>query len=172
MKLGDNCDVRKAIWSLSVASLRTQFAVSVSCEIGLYREDLYRTFSPTLVVLKIWVFCCLSAAWPFIFTLRKVHWKYFVSFKIWRRTRMEKIGLTYRLRNKEVSHRVKDERNIIHTARQAMYCNVKLRRFRLSIVSAERVFVDLICQACNTHALYYIVICGLPGCTIFYHIVL
>ena len=73
MKMVDNCDVMKDVWSLSVGSLITHFAVSLSCEDGLYREDLFRTFSPSLVVLKFCVLCCLSAAWPFIFTLRKVH---------------------------------------------------------------------------------------------------
>jgi hypothetical protein len=43
-------------------------------------------------------------------TLRKVHHKYFESFKMWCWRRMEKISLTNRVRN-----RVKEERNILHT---------------------------------------------------------
>jgi hypothetical protein len=34
----------------------------------------------------------------------------------WRR--MEKIGLTDRVRNEEVLHRVKEERNIVHTIKR------------------------------------------------------
>ena len=40
-------------------------------------------------------------------TLRKVDRKYLKSFKMWCQRRMEKISLTYRVRNEEVLHRVK-----------------------------------------------------------------
>jgi len=46
-----------------------------------------------------------------IWTLRKVVWKYLGSFEMCRR-RMEKIGLTDRVRNDEVLHMVKKE-NIV-----------------------------------------------------------
>jgi hypothetical protein len=40
-----------------------------------------------------------------------------------------------------------------------------------SIKQPECVFVAFSCPTCNAHALYYIVICGLPCCTIFFHII-
>jgi hypothetical protein len=54
---------------------------------------------------------CGAETW----TLRKVDRKYLESFEMrcWRR--MEKIGWTDRVRNEEVLHRVKEERNIVHT---------------------------------------------------------
>jgi hypothetical protein len=45
----------------------------------------------------------------------KVHQKYLESFKIWYCRRVEKISLTYRVRNEEVVHRVKKARNILNT---------------------------------------------------------
>ena len=51
-------------------------------------------------------------------TLRKVDQKYLESFEIWCWRRMEKIGWTDRVRNEEVLHRVKEERNILHTAKR------------------------------------------------------
>jgi hypothetical protein len=46
-------------------------------------------------------------------TLRKVVQKYLESFEMWCWRRMEKISWTER--NEEVLHRVKEERNIVHT---------------------------------------------------------
>jgi hypothetical protein len=40
--------------------------------------------------------------------------KYLESFEMWWWRRMEKISLTDRVRNEEVLHRVKEERNILH----------------------------------------------------------
>ena len=51
-------------------------------------------------------------------TLRKVDQKYLESFEIWCWRRMEKIGWTDRVRNEEVLHRVKEERNILHTVKR------------------------------------------------------
>jgi hypothetical protein len=48
-------------------------------------------------------------------TLLKVEQKYLESFEMWCWRRMEKISWTDRVRNEEVSHRVKEERNIVHT---------------------------------------------------------
>jgi hypothetical protein len=50
-----------------------------------------------------------------MWTLRKVDLMYLVSFETWCWRRMEKISLTDRVRNEEVLHRVKEERNILHT---------------------------------------------------------
>jgi hypothetical protein len=50
--------------------------------------------------------------------LRKVDQKYLESFEMrcWRR--MEKISWTNRVRNEEILHRVKEERNILHTIKR------------------------------------------------------
>jgi hypothetical protein len=47
-------------------------------------------------------------------TLRKVDRKYLESIEMWYLRRMEKISWTDRMRNEEVLHKVKKERNIIH----------------------------------------------------------
>jgi hypothetical protein len=51
-------------------------------------------------------------------TLLKVDQKYLESFEMWCWRRMEKIGWTDRVRNEEVLHRVKEERNIIPTIKR------------------------------------------------------
>jgi len=48
-------------------------------------------------------------------TLGKVDHNHPVSFEMWCCRRMEKISWTDRVRNVEVLHRVKEERNILHT---------------------------------------------------------
>jgi hypothetical protein len=50
-------------------------------------------------------------------TLRKVDQKYLESFEMWCWRRM-KISWTDRVRNEEVLHRVKEERNILHTVKR------------------------------------------------------
>jgi hypothetical protein len=52
-------------------------------------------------------------------TLRKTDQKYLVSFKMWCWRRIEKISWTDRVRN-EVLHRVKEERNILHTIKKRL----------------------------------------------------
>jgi uncharacterized protein YnzC (UPF0291/DUF896 family) len=66
-------------------------------------------------------------------TLRKVDRKYLESFKIWFWRRMEKISWMDRVRNEELTHRVKQERNILSTAkrRQTNWLGLVLRRNRL-----------------------------------------
>jgi hypothetical protein len=51
-------------------------------------------------------------------TLRKVDQKYLESFEMRCRIRMEKISWTDRVRNKEVLHRVKEERNTLRTKKR------------------------------------------------------
>jgi len=46
------------------------------------------------------------------------------------------------------------------------FCHAKAH----SVMNSECVF-SLSYPACNEHALYCIVICGLSGCTIFFHII-
>jgi hypothetical protein len=51
--------------------------------------------------------------------LRKVDQKYLESFEVWCWRRME-ISWTDRVRNEEVLHRVKEERNILHTKEERL----------------------------------------------------
>jgi hypothetical protein len=44
--------------------------------------------------------------------------KYLESFEMWCWRRMEKISWTDGVRNEEVLHRVKEERNILHTIKR------------------------------------------------------
>jgi hypothetical protein len=53
-----------------------------------------------------------------LWTLRKVDQKYLEIFEMWCRRRMEKISWTDLVRNEEVLHRVKEERNIVHTIKR------------------------------------------------------
>jgi hypothetical protein len=48
-----------------------------------------------------------------MWTLRKMDQKYLESFEMWCWRRMEKISWADRVRNEEVLHRVKEERNIL-----------------------------------------------------------
>jgi hypothetical protein len=57
---------------------------------------------------------CGAETWA----LRKVDQKYLETFEMWCWRRMEKISWTDRVRNKEVLHRVKEERNIVHTIKR------------------------------------------------------
>jgi hypothetical protein len=65
-----------------------------------------------LVKCYIWSITLYGAE---TWTLRKVDQKYLESFQMWCLRRMETISCTDRVRNEEVLHRVKEERNIIHT---------------------------------------------------------
>ena len=56
-------------------------------------------------------------------------------------------------------------------------CNVKLRRIRVLLPwksNKYHIFWVCVCSpiypSCKAHAPYYIVICGLSGCTIFFHV--
>jgi hypothetical protein len=51
-------------------------------------------------------------------SLRKGDQKHLESFEMWCWRRMEKISSTDRVRNEEVLHRVKEERNILHTIKR------------------------------------------------------
>jgi hypothetical protein len=78
----------------------------------LFTSKLELNLRKKLVKCYIWSVALYGAdTW----TLRKVDQKYLESFEMccWRR--MEKISWTDRVRNEEVLHRVKEERNIVHT---------------------------------------------------------
>jgi hypothetical protein len=67
-----------------------------------------------LVKCHIWsIALCGAETW----TLRKADQKYLESFGMWCWRRMEEISWTDRVR-KEVLHRVKEERNIVHTIKR------------------------------------------------------
>jgi hypothetical protein len=65
-----------------------------------------------------------------MWTLWKVVQKYLGRCEMWCWRRMEKISWTDRVRNEEVLHRVKEERNILHTIkrRKANWIGQILRR--------------------------------------------
>jgi hypothetical protein len=74
---------------------------------------LYTNLRKKLVECYSWsVALCGIETW----TLRKVDQKYLESFKMWCWRRMEKIIWTDRVRNEEVLLRVKQDRNILHSA--------------------------------------------------------
>ena len=62
--------------------------------------------------------------------LRKVDQKHLGNFKMWCWRRMGKINWTARVRNEEILHRAKEERNILHTVnrRKANWIDHVLRR--------------------------------------------
>jgi hypothetical protein len=53
-----------------------------------------------------------------MWTLRKLDQKHLESFEMWCWRKMEKISCTDRVSNEEVLHRVKEERNILHTIKR------------------------------------------------------
>jgi hypothetical protein len=65
-------------------------------------------------VLYIWSIALYGAE---TWTIRKLDQKYLESFEMWC-WRMEKICWTDLVNNKAVLHRVKEERNILHTIRR------------------------------------------------------
>jgi hypothetical protein len=53
-------------------------------------------------------------------TLRKLDKEHFERFEMWCWRRMEKTSWTDRVTNEKVLHRVKEERNILHTVKRRM----------------------------------------------------
>jgi hypothetical protein len=81
----------------------------------LFTRKLYLNLGKKLVNCYIWsVALCGAETW----TLRKVDQKYTESFETWCCRTMEKIIWTDRVRNEEVLHRVKEERNIVHAMKR------------------------------------------------------
>jgi hypothetical protein len=78
------------------------------------------TTNSAIPLLLLWAFMALSR--------EEFSLPYYVLMWCWRR--MEKISWTDRLRNEEVLHRVKEERNIVHTIkrRKANWIGHILRR--------------------------------------------
>jgi hypothetical protein len=61
---------------------------------------------------------CIALDGAETWTLWKVDQKYLGSFEMWCWRRMEKISWTDRVRNEEVLHRVKVERNLVYTIKR------------------------------------------------------
>jgi hypothetical protein len=93
----------------------------------LFTSKLNLSLRKKLVKCYIWSIALYGAE---TWTLRKVDQKYLESFEMWCLRRMEKISWTDRVRNEEVLHRVKEERNIVHTIkrRKANWIGHILRR--------------------------------------------
>jgi hypothetical protein len=94
---------------------------------NLFTSKLDLNLRKKLVKCYIWSIALYDAE---MWTLRKMDQKYLESFEMWCWRRMEKISWTDRVRNEEVLHRVKDERNILHTIkrRKANWIGHILRR--------------------------------------------
>jgi hypothetical protein len=94
---------------------------------NLFTSKLELNLRKKLVKCYIWrIALCGAETW----TLRKIDQKYLESFEMWCWRRMEKISWTDRVRNEEVLHRVKKQRNIVHTIkrRKAKWIGHILRR--------------------------------------------
>ena len=93
----------------------------------LFTSELDLNLSKKLVKWYIWSIAVYDAE---TWTLREVDQKYPESFEMWCWRKMEKISWTNRLRNGEVLHRVKEQRNILHTIkrRKANWIGHILRR--------------------------------------------
>jgi hypothetical protein len=94
---------------------------------NLFTSKLELNLRNKLVKGYIWSIALYGAE---TWTLRKVDQKYLESFEMWCRRRMEKISWTDRVRNEEVLHSVKEERNILHKIkrRKANWIGHILRR--------------------------------------------
>jgi hypothetical protein len=93
----------------------------------LFTSKLDLNLRKKLVKCYIWSIVLYGAEkW----TLRKVDEKCLESFQMWFCRGMEKISCTDRVRNEEVLHKVKEERNILHTikGRKANWIGHILRR--------------------------------------------
>jgi hypothetical protein len=77
----------------------------------LFTSKLDLNLRKKLVKCYIWSLALYGAE---TWALRKVDQNYLESFERWCLRRMEKISWTDRVRNEEVLHRVKEEKNIVH----------------------------------------------------------
>jgi hypothetical protein len=80
----------------------------------LFTSKLDLSLRKKLVKCYIWSIALYGAE---MWTLQKVDQKYLESFEMWCWRRME-ISWTNRVRKEEVLHRVKEERNILHTIKR------------------------------------------------------
>jgi hypothetical protein len=82
---------------------------------NLFTSTLDLNLRKKLVKCYIWSIALYGAE---TWTLRKIDQKYLENFEMWCCRRMEKIRETDHVRNEEVLHRVKEERNILHTIKR------------------------------------------------------
>jgi hypothetical protein len=82
---------------------------------NLFGSKLDLNFRKNPVKCYIWSIALYGSE---TFTPRKADQKYLESFDMWCWRRMEKISWTDRVRNEEVLHTVKEERNIVHTIKR------------------------------------------------------
>jgi hypothetical protein len=82
---------------------------------NLFTSKMELNLRKKLVKCYIWSIALYGAE---TWTLRKIDQKYLESFEMWCWRRMEVISWTDRVRNEEVLHRVKEERNILHTIKR------------------------------------------------------
>jgi hypothetical protein len=94
---------------------------------NLFTSKLDLNLRKKLVKCYIWSIALYGAE---TWRLRKMNQKYLESFEMWCWRRMEKISWTDCMRNEEALHRVKEERNILHTikGRKANWIGHILRR--------------------------------------------
>jgi hypothetical protein len=97
---------------------------------ALFTSKLDLNLRKKLVNCYIWGITVYGAE---TWTLRRVDQKYLESFEMWCWRRMENIIWTDRVRNEDVLHRVKEERNTLHPIkrRKATWIGHILRRNRL-----------------------------------------
>ena len=81
----------------------------------LFTSKLDLNLKKKLAKCHIWSIALFGAE---TWTLRKVDQKYLERFEMWCWIRMEKIRWTDRVRNEDVTHRVKEERNTLHTTKE------------------------------------------------------
>jgi hypothetical protein len=111
-------EIRSRIAMAKTASSKKKALFSSKRDLNL-RKKLVKcyTWNITLLGAETW-------------TLREVEHKYLESFQMWCWRRVEKNIWTDRVRNEEVLHRVRAERNILHTVkrRKAIWKGHILRR--------------------------------------------
>jgi hypothetical protein len=99
------CEIKSRI-AVAKAAFNKKKTVFTSKLVLNLRKKLFKSY--------IWSIALYGAE---TWTLRKMDQKYLESFEMWCWRRM-KIIWTDRVRNEEVFHRVKEERNIVHTIKR------------------------------------------------------
>jgi hypothetical protein len=94
-----------------IAMAKAAFSKKMTLFISKLELDLRKT----LVKCYIWSIALYGAQ---TWYLRKLDQKYLESFEMRCCRRMEKISWTDRVNTEEILHRVKEERNILHTIRR------------------------------------------------------
>jgi hypothetical protein len=101
--------LRPAKYLYSITGMKYQISLFF---LLIFTRKLDVNLRKKLVKFYIWSTALYGAE---TWTLRKVDQKYLESFEMWCWRRMEKFSWTDRVRNEDVLHRVKEERNILYT---------------------------------------------------------